>query len=241
MAGWVLHIVCGAMNHSSKSNEKEGIMNKRLLILFLLVVLLTVPASAQDEWPLTESVDITGLDFPFSMDYPAGWFAEEARFEIQRRNGTAITEFEEDLQEVFDGTFQIQGYAIVIDVLGTRRPLVSNGLPTADPSLEDLAAAFVQMYGYQEPTEISETAVLGQVPALSLRTVDGTGNAVMAVVGFGEGGKTFLFSLAAPSEETLDAFVSHLGGYVGEHPTGTGRISGAHRRISGRTRCISHD
>jgi hypothetical protein len=181
-----------------------------LIVLVFALISVTVLGNtiAQDDnWPLTESVEFGKLEFPFSIDYPAGWFVKNGKFAVHNRFGTVIAEFEEEFPEVFEGTFQNQGYAITIDAIRSSDPKIAVGLPSSDPSLEDLAAAVVVMYGYQEPTEISEITVMWQLPALSMRTVDSEGNAVMAVVGFGSGGKAFILSVVAPLEEALDAFL----------------------------------
>lgn len=175
----------------------------RVLILLILVCLLALPSSwliAQEEveWELAETAELSWAIRNFDSDilYPTGWLvASEPPTLI-------INELEADHEIALDGSFATQGYSISF-VFQNQRDL---GLSICNTTLEDMLEANKQLYGYQEPLVVSETDCLSW-PALRVETIDGMGNYLSVVQGFYGASGAFTFTLAAPSQESLDAFL----------------------------------
>jgi pimeloyl-ACP methyl ester carboxylesterase len=184
-------------------------MFRKLLFVVVSVVLVTTAAlsevDAQDPaWELTETEEFTTDNFGFTISYPAGW--------LTTTDGSSIVfnELETDHQVALGGPFATEGYSVSF-VYQKRNDLREYGLPSSDPGLQDLLAVNHQQYGYQDPVSVSESTFLTW-PALRVETVDGMGNHVSAVQGFYGinrrlGLRAFTFMLAAPSAESLDAFL----------------------------------
>jgi hypothetical protein len=155
--------------------------------------------------PVAEPLTLTetqafAADFGFSIDYPAGWFAEVDPSEPV----TLISQLEDDHRRAFrSGNITYRGIGISHDHrdLAFMRGI---GLP-ADASIDDLVQLNAEFFEWREPFEVIEAEVFG-VSAVSVRVVDGRGNSNIVLQGFLDN-RVFLFELKAPSEEALDAFL----------------------------------
>ena len=130
-------------------------------------------------------------DFGFSIDYPSGWLADTFHA------GTYISEFEIDqrLRNASGGS-SVKGHSVYLN----HEPISILGL-TENPSLQDLRELSFSIFGWQQPTEESETVVFG-VPALSVnyRTLSGQrGNVLLGFLN----DEAFLLSITAPTEEAI--------------------------------------
>lgn len=158
--------------------------------------------SSGDAPPLTETLEFAAK-FGFGIDHPAGWLVDI----LPGPGITFLSELEIDraalLRGLVPSEFPAEGISIThqhVDLSYLR----GLGLP-ADPDLDTLLRFNAEFFSWQEPLEPVETEIFG-VPALEVRTVDLSGDAVIALQGF-IGGRVFIFMVSAPSEKALDAFL----------------------------------
>ncbi len=168
----------------------------RILAIMLLSPLIFVTL-AQEPLALTQTHEIAGLGF--SIDYPAGWFADS------QAPATLISQLEVDHEQAFSDSDSPQvGIVIAFDHRDIDF-MRSIGLP-ADATMTDLVQLNAGFFEWQEPFEVVDTEVFG-VPAASVRTVDDNGFSTVTLQGF-IGEEMFLLSIVAPPPgEVLDDFL----------------------------------
>ena len=176
---------------------------KRMVVAIILSVLvsalLAVPGFAQNTtWDLTETLEISNAILGMRIAYPAGWSVDN------QRQITVINQLAVDQERAFDDDFVTQGYSIHFEYF-TARQMRQLGFQPASTTVAEFFDANSQRYGYQQPVETSDLSFLAN-PALRAQTIDGAGNSVSTVQGL-MGGVGIILTLAAPSPETLDAFL----------------------------------
>lgn len=173
-----------------------------LITQLILFMVLPVPALAQSAiYELTEVAEISALGY--RINYPSGWSTRRVKDDL-----IVISEFEEDLEQALEGQFTTQGYSIIVERIPTNKIEAFEGLE-GEPTLDDVLAANATIYSYQELTDQAEIEIFG-VPALQVRTIDGMGNATLAVQWLGYAGRAayvLTLRLLAPSDEKLDEFL----------------------------------
>src|SRR5690349_9242647 len=100
------------------------------LILFAIVLMLSFTARAQeDEWFLTQQLDVSSRELGFYVGYPTGWAAGEGE------NVAAVYELPADEQAALTGHAAQQGYSIRFEYF-TAKEGQDLGLPEEGATLE---------------------------------------------------------------------------------------------------------
>ncbi len=158
-------------------------------------VLTQIPVVAD----VTETYTIPG--FGFSIDYPAGWFAET------REPVTFITQTEEQLEAFFsDTSTPSTGLGVNLEHR-TVAFLQDIGLTTDNPTAEDLLEFNTSNFDWTDVRDLEEVEVFGAT-ALVVRVTQRNGEFSVVYQGVRpDTGEAFFLIYGAPTEESLDAFL----------------------------------
>ena len=140
---------------------------------------------------LTETYTIPG--FGFSIDYPAGWFAET------REPVTVIAQTEEQLEALFsDPNAPRPGLGVNLDHR-TVAFLQDIGLTTDNPTAEDLLEFNISNFDWTDVRDLEEVEVFGAT-ALVVRVTHPNGEFSVVYQGVHpDTGEAFLLSFTAPT------------------------------------------
>jgi hypothetical protein len=148
---------------------------------------------------VTETYAIPG--FGFSIDYPAGW-AVDTRDPV-----TVIASSEEALQAGFSGSNPVPETVNITLDHRTVAFLQGIGLAAEDPTAQDLLEFNSNDFGWTDIGDPEEVEIFGTT-AMVVRYVDPQGGFNLAYQGVRpDVDDIFLLSVAAPTEENLDAFL----------------------------------
>ena len=158
-------------------------------------VLIEVPLPTD----VTETYSIPG--FGYTIDYPAGWFAET------RGSVTHIAQTEEELQAAFsDLNPPPQALGVGLDHR-TVTFLQDIGLTPDDPTAEDLVEFNTNNFDWTDVRDLREVEVFGTTAIRVRVTLPEGGDSIEYQGVRPDNGEIFLFGFGAATDESLDAFL----------------------------------
>jgi hypothetical protein len=158
-------------------------------------VLIEVPLPTD----VTETYSIPG--FGYSIDYPAGWFAET------RGSVTTIAQTEEELEARFsDSNPPPEALGVGLDHR-TVAFLQGIGLTSDNPTAEDLVEFNTNNFGWTNVHDLAEVEIFGATAIRVRVTIPEGGESIQYQGVRPDNGEVFLFGIGAATDESLDAFL----------------------------------